>query len=418
VGSNAFLNIEDIKHEIRRECGFDVGSQVLFAEGERVLVLTIPRRPRGRAYSYKGAFLMRSGSSLVPVNFDRLASIQSEGEVEWALRIIASSLGASDVLDLLDYKTFVSFSGLPDIDNSSEKLQQLTQRKLIRRDAAGYEITNMAAILLAKNLDDFPSISRKAARLVVYNSEGKLDPKIEIEGKKGYAAGIQGLMRTCLQHIPQNEVVRDALRQVVPLFPVKPLRELVVNAFVHQDFALTGAGPMVEVFPNRIEVSNPGNPIIPVNRFIDGHRSRNESLAVVMRFLKLCEERSSGVDSVIGAAELYQLPAPEFIVGYNDLTAIVHGHRDFRLMTPDDRIRACFQHCALRFVLRQQMTNESLRARFGLADDKADSVSKIISATVDAGLIKVDPTSGGSRRFARYLPAWAVSLSALDSSSS
>jgi predicted HTH transcriptional regulator len=221
-----------------------------------------------------------------------------------------------------------------------------------------------------------------------------------------------------MQHIPQNEVIRDALRQVAPLFPEKPLRELIVNAFIHQDFSVTGSGPIIELYTNRLEVSNPGTPVLPVNRFIDGHQSRNESLSVVMRFLKLCEERSSGVDSVIDAAEFFQLPAPEFIVGFNDLTAVVHGHRDFRLMTPDDRTRACFQHCALRFVLRQQMTNESLRARFGLADDKADTVSKIISATVEAGLIKVDPASGGSRRFARYLPTWAISLTSLDHPSS
>jgi predicted HTH transcriptional regulator len=54
---------------------------------------------------------------------------------------------------------------------------------------------------------------------------------------------------------------------------------------------------MVEVFNDRIEITNPGTPVVDTNRFIDtAPKSRNETLASLMRRLNICEERGSGVD--------------------------------------------------------------------------------------------------------------------------
>ena len=53
------------------------------------------------------------------------------------------------------------------------------------------------------------------------------------------------------------------------------------------------------------------------------------------------------------------------------------------------------------------MTNQSLRTRFKLAKSKTASVSQIIAATMDAGLIKPNGSNGKSRKYARYAPFWA-----------
>ncbi|MEX2215360.1 MAG: hypothetical protein WD768_14605 [Phycisphaeraceae bacterium] len=68
---------------------------------------------------------------------------------------------------------------------------------------------------------------------------------------------------------------------------------------------------------------------------------------------------------------------------------------------------AIYQHCALRWVMREHMTNQSLRERFNLPERKSATVSQIIAATIDAGIIKLDERVGSSRKLARYLPAWA-----------
>ncbi len=104
---------------------------------------------------------------------------------------------------------------------------------------------------------------------------------------------------------------------------------------------------------------------------------------------------------------MYQLPAPDFRSGVGRTSVTIYGPRSFAEMDRGDRVRACYQHCALKYVMSERMTNQSLRERFHLADDKASIASQVIAATIEAGLIKADQSVGGSRKYARYLPFWA-----------
>ena len=191
------------------------------------------------------------------------------------------------------------------------------------------------------------------------------------------------------------------------MFPKQALRELIANALVHQNFQVTGASIMIEMYTDRVEISNPGVPSITVERFIDEYRSRNEYLADLMRRLGICEEKGSGIDKVVQAAEFYQLPAPDFRVGETRTTAVLFAHRDFSEMSKADRVRACYQHACLQYLSNQRMSNQTLRERFQLSEFKGASVSLIISAAKDGGLIKADASDTASTRYARYLPFWA-----------
>ena len=261
--------------------------------------------------------------------------------------------------------------------------------------------------MLAKRLDAFDDVSRKTSRAVVYSGTSKLETKLDQVGTRGYAVGFQGLVRFVMAQLPQNEVIEDALRKEVKLIPEVVARELIANALIHQDISVGGASVMIEIYSNRLEISNPGDPIVPVERFIDGYQSRNERLASLKRRMGICEEKSSGIDRVIHAAEVYQLPAPDFRAGHARTVVTIYGPKDFEDMDRDDRVRACYQHCALKWVMAEKMTNQSLRERFHLPESKSASVSQVIALTIEAGLIKPDERVGGSRKFARYLPFWA-----------
>jgi predicted HTH transcriptional regulator len=190
------------------------------------------------------------------------------------------------------------------------------------------------------------------------------------------------------------------------LVPEDAIRELLANALIHQDFMLTGTSVTVEIYANRVDISNPGEPIVKVERFIDGCQSRNERFASLMRRFGACEEKGSGIDRVVTMAEIYQLPAPDFRTGLNSTIVTIFGAKKFSEMDREDRVRACYQHCALKFVLSERMTNRSLRERFNLPDTKSANVSQIISQTIDIGLIKPE-SAGGSKKYARYVPFWA-----------
>jgi len=85
-------------------------------------------------------------------------------------------------------------------------------------------------------------------------------------------------------------VTGQALRRKVKMFPEIAIRELVANALIHQDFNGSGASVMIEIYSDRLEISNPGKPYISPDRFIDEYQSRNERLADVMRRLGICEK--------------------------------------------------------------------------------------------------------------------------------
>ncbi len=171
---------------------------------------------------------------------------------------------------------------------------------------------------------------------------------------------------------------------------------------------MSGTGPMIEIFNDRIEITNPGTPLIPTLRFLDEPpRSRNEIMAALMRRLNICEERGSGIDKVVFHVESFQLPAPDFMVTEESTRSILYAHRLFRNIGKADKIRACYQHACLCWVSNEQMTNTSLRKRFGITDSNYAIASRIISDTLVEELIKPHDVSSTSKKHAKYVPFWA-----------
>jgi ATP-dependent DNA helicase RecG len=133
--------------------------------------------------------------------------------------------------------------------------------EMITRSQGGrWNITNPGAVLFAKRLADFRSLQRKAMRVVLYKGDSRVETIREQEGAKGYAAGFEGLIGFVTNLLPSNEVIGQAFRKEVPMFPELSIRELVANAIIHQDFHVTGTALMVEIFSNRLEITNPGLP--------------------------------------------------------------------------------------------------------------------------------------------------------------
>lgn len=411
VGSQAFAaasDLNDIKARIVEKLRIRVDAVELTHPDGRVLVFEILSRPAGHPLDFDGAYLMRAGEDLVPMTPDQLRRIFAEGQPDWFSRPARQDATADEVVALLDTQTYFELSQLPYPTTREGVLARLSGEGLIQQAAGGWIISNLAAILLAKRLDAFaPELARKAPRVVIYEGLDKTETREDKTSGKGYAVGFESLVDFVHSSAPQNRSIEQLVREEVKMFPKQALRELIANALVHQDYQVSGASVMIEMYADRVEVSNPGRPPISVERFIDEYRSCNERVADLMRRLGICEEKGSGVDKVVKAVEMYQLPAPDFRVGEVRTTAVLFAHQDFAAMSKTDRVRACYQHCCLMYVNNQRMSNQSLRERFGLTESKAATVSLVIGATKERGLIKADESESSSTRYARYLPFWA-----------
>jgi len=104
-------------------------------------------------------------------------------------------------------------------------------------------------------------------------------------------------------------------RRDAPAVPPAALREALVNAVVHADYAQRGAPIRVAVFEDRVEVENPGIllPGLTIEELRDGlSRVRNRVLARVFNELGLIEQWGTGVRRMIEACTRTGLAEPEF----------------------------------------------------------------------------------------------------------
>ena len=331
-------------------------------------------------------------------------------EKPFEVGVAFASATSDDVLALLDYTSAFRLLGIPLPDNRPAILHRLAaEQVIVPKPGDRFDITNVGAILFAADLRRFDRLSRKASRVIIYQGENKVqtvkehpDPASDAL-RPGYAVGFAPLLAWIDDQLPQNEQIGQALRQQVRLYPQVAVRELVANALIHQDFNLAGTGPMIELFTGRMEITNPGLPLVDPLRFIDEPpRSRNEALAALMRRMNICEERGSGIKKVITAVEQYQLPAPDFRTTPQHTVAVLYAPRAFADMNRQERIRACYQHACLWFVSGKRMNNGSLRQRLKVEDHSV--ASRLIRDTIAAGLVRL---AGGTRKDATYVPFWA-----------
>lgn len=316
-----------------------------------------------------------------------------------------------EVITLLEYDKILELLKKPVPSTVAEIIRWLLDEKMIEDvDGKGYYITNVGAIAAAKDLSKFDGLSRKVVRVIKYEGKNKSAGSKEFTGNKGYAIGFEGLIQFIKSLLPGSEVIKHALREETSVYPEIALRELIANILIHQDFTVRGASPMIEIFEDKIEFTNPGKllPSKKLDRLIrTTPESRNEILAAAFRRYNICEERGSGFEKAVIAIELFGLPPLKFEELDNFFKVTMYSPRKFADMSNEERIEACYQHCVIEYYGNGGFNNTSLRKRFGMHDKQAAQISKLIKEAIDVGKIKQKDSGSESKKFSLYVPYWA-----------
>ncbi len=327
----------------------------------------------------------------------------------YELRIAMGNLDEDEMVLLLDYSKYYDKLEMPIPRNRDKVLEDLQHEKFIKRNDAGtWDITNMGALMIAKDLKKFESLHRRTVRVIWYKENSRLDAIREKEFCAGYAFSHEEIVQYIMTIIPQEEVIVEATRKSVVSFPEIAIRELLANAMIHQDLQQRGTNPMVEVFKNRIEFSNAGAPLVAIERIVDSVPvSRNENIAGFMHKCGICEERGSGYDKIVEATGKNELLAPRIENQNNQFTkAILFAKVPFELTTKEDRMRTCYMQACLAYVNFEGISNSDIRKIFGLGEKEKAKASRLLTSAVDGGYIKVmDPDT--APRYKKYIPYWA-----------
>ena len=324
----------------------------------------------------------------------------------YELEIAKEGLNIPDVIRYLSTETYFDLMKVPYPSDQKGVIEKLIEDNIVVKIHSKYAITNLGALLFAKELKDFETVERKSVRVIVYKGTNKVETIREQIGAKGYALGFAGMVNWINGQLPANEEIGKVLRTESRMYPEIAIRELVGNLLIHQDLNSKGF-PMIEIFTDRIEFTNPGEPIVNPDRFIDAYNSRNDKLADLMRRMGFCEEKGSGMDKVFFYNELYQLPPINVIVVENKTRVTIYAYKSLNELDKKEKIRACYQHACLKYVSNDKMTNQSLRDRFKIEDQNAATASRIIKDALEEGVIKLEDPESKSRKYAKYIPYWA-----------
>ena len=379
-------------------------------DNKKVVVLII-QKPVGQLVTFKKEAYIRIGSytkhlkdypSMEAQLWDKLRLNNFE-------KIAAKSdLPQNEIFQYLDFSRYFDLQNIPTPNSQDGILHYILEDGIvIKQDNGLYAISNLGAVLFAKRISDFPAVARKAIRVVQYEGDTKLKILKEHNGTKGYAVGFEGLMEFLEALLPSKEVITESIRKTVTKYPMVALREIIANALIHQDFSISGSSPLVEIFDTRIEVTNPGIPLIDIKRFIDNPpKSRNEVLSSLMRRLKMCEELGSGWDRIAIECEKEQLPAPKITLYEENTKVTLFSYLPFSSISQADKLWTCYLHACIKQLDHEGLTNSSLRQRFGLEYKSSAPISRLIKQVVESKLIKpFDPET--APKFMKYIPFWA-----------
>lgn len=379
-------------------------------QGKNVGVMTITAAI-GYPVSFQGTEYIRVGSytkKLKDVHSLQMRLWQKLQSGNFEEKISVGDLDYTNVLNMLDYAVYFDLLGTKQPSDYKEVCRYLEEDKIIvRQDNGLFGITNLGAVLLAKKLSEFPSVARKAVRIIKYADNNRYEIIKQQSQNKGYAVCFNEMLTLIEAMTPTSEPIVGGLRQNITAFPMLAVRETVANALIHQDFSITGAGPTVEIFEGRIEVINPGTPLIDIKRIVDNPpRSRNEALSSLMRRMHICEELGTGWDKIVMSCEMKQLPAPQIYLYEGNTKVILYSYVAFKDMTMEDKLWAVYLHSCLQFVQNKHLTNSSLRNRFGIESSAISNISRLIKRAKDDELIKLFAEET-SNRYKQYDPYWA-----------
>lgn len=355
---------------------------------------------------------IRSGGTTRKASRQEVGSLMLNSKLPVFEELHASILKTStEIIGMLNFPSVCKLLKNPIPSSIEEIMYWLTQEKMLHKvDNIGYYITNFGALAAAQDLNEFDGLSRKAIRIIKYEGKTKVGESKEFPNSIGYAVGFEGTILLVRSLLPGSESIRHALREDTSIYPEIAIRELIANALVHQDFTIRGSGPMIEIFDNRIEISNPGRllPNQKIDRLIRSTpESRNEILAQAFRRYNICEERGSGLEKAVTAIELFGLPPLKFEETENSFKVILFAPKQFAEMFQQERIDACYQHCIIQYYGSGGMTNLSLRKRFGMHERQTSQISRLINDAIELGKIKAKDPENASKKFAMYVPYWA-----------
>ncbi len=326
------------------------------------------------------------------------------------LLLAKADLAVEEIGRYIDLDGYVHIARMPMGFGMDCLIGDLCKNRILAEQEDGlFAVTVMGALMFCRSLDDYPDLARRSLRLTRYSGTTSSVIARDMVEKRGYAVAFAEIVRMVDLILPSEEVFVGGIRRLKRHYSDVAIRELLANAMVHQDLSVSGKNVAVEIFDDRVEISNIGAMPVDAYKILGAEPvPRNEAMASLMGKLGLCGGSGHGWGRVVESCEEHHLPVPTIEQSGYGTRVIMRGYAPFADMTVEERVWNCYMHACIMFVNRKQLTNSTLRARFGLESTSSNMVmvSRVIKAAVGEGLIKPMNEDAAPRNM-RYVPFWA-----------
>jgi predicted HTH transcriptional regulator len=202
-------------------------------------------------------------------------------------------------IDERAFEAYMARLGLDLLDEPRLSLEDdLRIRGILGLQGGVARVSLYGAMAFGRNPQKYPQTRSFWIECVAYAGADRADEVLQAAECTGRLEEQVDRALGWFRSIGRNEHYGAVLRRDVPRVPEGALREALVNAVCHRDYAILGSKILLEVFDDRVDISSLGslpNHMTPLSATAGGHpRSRNELMATFMLTLGYMEGRGRG----------------------------------------------------------------------------------------------------------------------------
>ena len=302
--------------------------------------------------------------------------------------------------DDFDESAFKQFLASANITSNIGDAKILNNLKLILSDG----FTNAAVLFFAKGVQQF--VEQATIRCLMFKGLDKryiIDSK-EITGNliQQFEEGMKYIIsKLNLRYEIENQT--NGRRKEVLEIPETVFREALINAICHRSYYEKGGVIAIEIYDDRVEITNPGGLISGISDKEFGHKSlsRNPLIFGLMQRVSLVEKVGSGIVRMKDSMKEAGLEEPLFTLGgFFTVTFFRPIDFDRLLEYLNNKISITQKKILQEIHNTPSITTKSLATKIGLS---TAAIEKNISMLKELGIIE--------RKGARKLGHWAISSS-------
>ena len=260
--------------------------------------IEVPRQPGLEPLRYDGRVWVRRARSSVEPSPSELQELYNDfGYILTEERSIQAA--TSNHIDLARFRAYLRALGL-DTEEEPQPAEEddLRNRDVLTESGDAVQATLYGVLAFGKEPQRYPQTQNFRVECVAYAGEDRASDSLQVAGAGGCLDEQVERAVGWFAGLGRFETYRGLLREDRPLLPQPAIREALVNAVVHRDYAITGSKVLLEVFARHVDVTSPGT--LPNHMSVESvragahPRSRNESLANYMLAMGFMEQRGRG----------------------------------------------------------------------------------------------------------------------------